>query len=597
VIIIPIMIAQTITHDKDGNLTHDGDLEYVYDAENRLIRIVRGDHRVMMKYDYMGRRVEVMLEENDEEWETVWTRRYVYDGWHLIAEIDADTGGLPVTSTYFWGYDVSNSIGGAGGIGGLLLIDHNGDRYLPGYDTQGNIALLIKESNGTLAAQFEYDPYGRIIRMEGDYEKTPFRWQSKWDLDYMVAADTGTSWGLVDYGLRWYQPRYGRFINRDPIGEAGGLNLYEAFGGDPVNNWDYLGMFSLGDILNPFSRKNPLNPFSKKNLRAAAMLPHYNNLLYWTAPKFYRQTAPQVNGIVVTAIVSYFAGPVAGGAAGGFVSGFESSLLNGGSMSHSMRSGAIGAGIGGVSGYVGAIGNTYVRVAANAALSGAISEARGGEFRHGVYSSLATSFASPYIGRAASQNWYAGLVMSAAIGGSTARISGGSFRTGAFTAAFQHIVSNVPTSDQLSASNVASGVGIAARETARMSLDLAGKAWSSPNTAIGLVWGLAGAPFGTRISIDNNAIQFENHPFMMKSGAITLGNTISYGSGVGPEKQLGRGILTTFGTHELQHTYQGQFLGPLYLPIHMIAIGVSVFTSGNTHHNNFMEGEIPWPGW
>jgi RHS repeat-associated protein len=235
-------LAQTITHDKDGNLTHDGLSQYVYDAENRLIRILRDDFRVTMKYDYMGRRVEVMLEENDEDWDTVWIRRYLYDGWHLIAEIDADTGGLPVTSTYFWGYDVSNSIGGAGGIGGLLLIDDNTNRYLPGYDSGGNVVLLIQESNGILAAQMEYDPYGQIVRMEGATDKTPFRWQSKWNLDYMCDAITGTSWGLVDYGLRWYQPRYGRFINRDPIGEAGGLNLYEAFGGDPVNNWDILGL-------------------------------------------------------------------------------------------------------------------------------------------------------------------------------------------------------------------------------------------------------------------------------------------------------------------------------------------------------------------
>jgi RHS repeat-associated protein len=217
----------------------------------------------MMKYDYMNRRVEVALEEFEEDtWTAVWTRRYLYDGWHLIAEIDPDGYGLPVTSTYFWGYDVSNSIGGAGGIGGLLLIDDDTNRYLPGYDVQGNVILLVKESDGSLAAQLEYGPYGEVIRMQGAYDKTPFRWQTKWDLDYMCTDVTGFSWGVLDYGLRWYQPKHGRFINRDPIGEAGGLNLYEAFGGDPVNRWDYLGldlMWRDMDIM-PWPRRPPWPP-------------------------------------------------------------------------------------------------------------------------------------------------------------------------------------------------------------------------------------------------------------------------------------------------------------------------------------------------
>jgi len=47
---------------------------------------------------------------------------------------------------------------------------------------------------------------------------------------------------LYDYGLRWYHPDQGRFINRDPIGEQGGLNLYAFVGNDPVNLFDFLGL-------------------------------------------------------------------------------------------------------------------------------------------------------------------------------------------------------------------------------------------------------------------------------------------------------------------------------------------------------------------
>ncbi len=45
------------------------------------------------------------------------------------------------------------------------------------------------------------------------------------------------------YGYRYYHPQTGRWINRDPIEEEGGLNLYGFVGNDGVNKIDYLGMF------------------------------------------------------------------------------------------------------------------------------------------------------------------------------------------------------------------------------------------------------------------------------------------------------------------------------------------------------------------
>src|SRR5690606_8521129 len=43
-------------------------------------------------------------------------------------------------------------------------------------------------------------------------------------------------------GYRYYSPSMGRFINRDPIGEQGGLNLHAFVGNDPVNAVDVLGL-------------------------------------------------------------------------------------------------------------------------------------------------------------------------------------------------------------------------------------------------------------------------------------------------------------------------------------------------------------------
>ena len=55
-------------------------------------------------------------------------------------------------------------------------------------------------------------------------------------------------------------------------------------------------------------------------------------------------------------------------------------------------------------------------------------------------------------------------------------------------------------------------------------LDLIGKAWTLPNTMIGLTVGIVSLPFGGKINLGYNAIVFSNLPF--GNGALTLGNTI-----------------------------------------------------------------------
>ncbi|WLE97272.1 MAG: RHS repeat-associated core domain-containing protein [Candidatus Electrothrix communis] len=93
---------------------------------------------------------------------------------------------------------------------------------------------MIDIADGSVAAAYEYAPFGGLTSAMGTYAATnPFRFSSKY-------ADDVT--GLYYYGYRYYSPELGRWLSRDPIGEDGGLNLYGFVKNDSVNIIDLFGM-------------------------------------------------------------------------------------------------------------------------------------------------------------------------------------------------------------------------------------------------------------------------------------------------------------------------------------------------------------------
>jgi RHS repeat-associated protein len=172
-------------------------------------------------------------------WRTVSDTVFLYDQNNLVEEIQNGQA----TRSYAWGPDLSYSDQGAGGTGGLLMINDSGQNYFPVYDNMGNIHGLMQGSNGALAATYEYNAFGEVIRQTGAYAATnPLGWNTKY---------TDRETGLVYFGRRFYNSGLGRFINRDPIEEEGGLNLYCCTGNDSVNHYDLLGMetFDVDPIL------------------------------------------------------------------------------------------------------------------------------------------------------------------------------------------------------------------------------------------------------------------------------------------------------------------------------------------------------------
>jgi RHS repeat-associated protein len=159
------------------------------------------------------------------------TNRFVYDGWLLLAEVNS--ANAPVRS-YVWGLDLSGTREGAGGIGGLLAVTvHSGANagiYLYAYDGGGNVLGLVNAANGQWAAQYEYGPFGELLRASGPLAReNPFRFSTKYQDDET---------DLIYFGQRYYSASLGRWLSRDPIEEAGGLNLYAFVNNDPVNAVD-----------------------------------------------------------------------------------------------------------------------------------------------------------------------------------------------------------------------------------------------------------------------------------------------------------------------------------------------------------------------
>jgi RHS repeat-associated protein len=253
---------ESLIYDADGNLVQDGLWEYSWDAECRLmsmkttlVALTAGFPETTLRfvYDYKGRRVrkEVWGESNALLSRTV----TVYEQWNMIAEYNqpAIGGALTLHRSFAWGLDLVGSLQASGGVGALLQMrDYTENAtYLPSYDGNGNLSTLSNSASGALAAVYEYGPFGEPLAMSGPYaEKNPFRFSTKY---------TDKETGLVYYGRRYYDPRNGRFAGRDPIEEMGGINLYGYTLNNPVNRWDYLGMYFdygayvYGGQFNPFT--------------------------------------------------------------------------------------------------------------------------------------------------------------------------------------------------------------------------------------------------------------------------------------------------------------------------------------------------------
>ena len=72
-------------------------------------------------------------------------------------------------------------------------------------------------------------------------------------------------------GDRTYDPAHARWLNRDPIGEAGGVNLYGYVGGNPASLIDPLGLMCWSDFSAGEAGESDANFALSKNPTLAAV--------------------------------------------------------------------------------------------------------------------------------------------------------------------------------------------------------------------------------------------------------------------------------------------------------------------------------------
>jgi RHS repeat-associated protein len=131
--------------------------------------------------------------------------------------VELNTTDNALVRTYVWGQDLSGSMDGAGGVGGLLWLTLHtgagpaGGTHFCAYDGNGNIVALSAASDGSETARYEYGPFGETIGVTGPAaNQNPFRFSTK-------RTEPTTELALYEYGA--FASRTGRWMSRDAVEE------------------------------------------------------------------------------------------------------------------------------------------------------------------------------------------------------------------------------------------------------------------------------------------------------------------------------------------------------------------------------------------
>ncbi|KAA3445852.1 peptidase C39 [Mesorhizobium sp. SARCC-RB16n] len=206
--------GQALSYDANGNLLSDGQRNYSWDAENRLVGISypgRPDNFTAFAYDGLNRRTRITT-----------------------------GGGATVATSYIWcgafpcqAKNGDNSTAREYFAEGEFVPGTPGQSYYYGTDQIGSVRRVF--SSPVSAPAYNYDPYG--VPLQATAPLTDFGYAGTFN---------NVESGLYLTWFRAYNPIIGRWLSRDPLRETGiGTNLYVYAGNGPPNGTDSTGLCTL----------------------------------------------------------------------------------------------------------------------------------------------------------------------------------------------------------------------------------------------------------------------------------------------------------------------------------------------------------------
>ncbi|RLG33490.1 hypothetical protein DRN97_04920 [Methanosarcinales archaeon] len=230
--LLSISDGTSFTYDSNGNViekdVNGQKTRYSYDYENRLTGITFPDSTVS-EYKYCscpgvscgcgygvwptsvgGKRIVKSTSSG--------TDYYFYDGEDIILEFDSN-GVLQAQYTH------------GPGIDNVISMRRGGESYFFLKDYLGSV-VAITDEEGNIVVRYTYDAWGTIVSTTGSNIKNPYRYTGR---------EYDSESGLYYYRARYYNSVIGRFLQRDPIGAEGGVNLYVYVNDDPINALDPTG--------------------------------------------------------------------------------------------------------------------------------------------------------------------------------------------------------------------------------------------------------------------------------------------------------------------------------------------------------------------
>jgi len=245
---VQVGAAQKIyEYDLNGNLLREKDpagtviRSFEWDGADRLKAINWGTQRIEWTYNALGQKVL-------ETVNGVASKHFLWDGIAILLE---KTPTHTITKRFY-------------GEGEQRVSGADAGNYYYTRDHLGSIREVVNQT-GVLQARYDYDAYGKRsihYQCSGYLNGCNFGYTGHVTLASLAAGQSE----LVLTHFRAYDPQLGRWLSADPIGEAGGLNLYGYVGGDPINHSDPLGLVMLNLVDNKEkSRYRSFNKFNPNN--------------------------------------------------------------------------------------------------------------------------------------------------------------------------------------------------------------------------------------------------------------------------------------------------------------------------------------------